>query len=71
MSRFYDYPVHHFHFAYLSLRLMMFTMIMKILVMFMTTILETKNSVRQLLSIKENICAERHRKSYALQDAKE
>ena len=29
-----------------------------------------KQSIRQLLSIKENICAERHRKSYALQDAK-
>ena len=27
-------------------------------------------TIRQLLSIKENICAERHRKSYALQDAK-
>ena len=26
--------------------------------------------IGQLLSIKENICAERHRKSYALQDAK-
>ena len=26
--------------------------------------------IRQLLSIKENICAERPRKSYALQDAK-
>ena len=27
--------------------------------------------IGQLLSIKENICADRHRKSYALQDAKQ